>query len=143
MSYLLDTNVVSEWTKPRPDRGVEAFLAHADEGELLLSVITLAELRHGVDRLVPGRRRTALNDWLLTDLPARFAGRLLGIDAVTADAWGRLIARRERAGRPMGAMDGWIAATAEVHGLVLVTRDTGDFADAVERIVDPWRAGHQ
>src|SRR5271166_5779506 len=72
------------------------------------------------------------------DLPARFAGRLLGIDAATADAWGRLIARRERAGRPMGVMDGWIAAVAEVYGLVLVTRNAADFAGTLERVASPW-----
>lgn len=138
MSFLLDTNVVSEWTKPRPDAGVVGFLAGEDEDALFLSVVTLGELRRGVDRLAPGRRRSRLDEWLRDDLPARFAGRVLGIDAATADAWGRLIARREREGRPMGVMDGWIAATAEVHGFALVTRDVGDFAGAVERVVCPW-----
>jgi hypothetical protein len=136
--FLLDTNVVSEWTKPRPDAGVVAFLAREDEDALFLSVVTLAELRRGVERLAEGRRRGRLEGWLRNDLPGRFAGRLLGIDAATADAWGRLIARRERDGRPMGAMDGWIAASAEVHGLTLVTRDVGDFARTVERVVCPW-----
>jgi hypothetical protein len=138
VSFLLDTNVVSEWTKPRPDAGVVAFLASEDEDAMFVSVVTLGELRRGVDRLAPGRRRSRLDDWLSNDLPARFAGRVLEIDAATADAWGRLIARRERAGRSMGAMDGWIAAIAEVHGLALVTRDVGDFAGAVERVVCPW-----
>jgi toxin FitB len=140
LSFLLDTNVVSEWTKPRPNAGVVAFLATEDEDALFLSVVTLAELRRGVDRLAAGRRRSLLDDWLCRELPARFAGRLLGIDATTADAWGRLIARRERNGRPMGVMDGWIAATAEVHGLTLVTRDVADFAGAVEGVVCPWTA---
>jgi predicted nucleic acid-binding protein len=63
---------------------------------------------------------------------------LLAIDAATADAWGRLIARRESAGRPMSAMDGWIAATAEANGLALVTRNTADFVGTVARVVDPW-----
>jgi toxin FitB len=138
VSFLLDTNIVSEWTKPRPNPGIVAFLEAQDEDELFLSVITLAELRRGVDRLAAGRRRSLLDNWLRSDLPARFAGRLLGIDAATADAWGRLVARRERAGRPMAAMDGWIAAVAEVHGLVLVTRNAADFAGTAMRIVDPW-----
>jgi predicted nucleic acid-binding protein len=138
VSFLLDTNVVSEWTKPRPDAGVAAFLATEDEETLFLSVVTLGELRRGVDRLAPGRRRTSLDDWLSVDLPARFADRLLGVDAATADAWGRLIARCERVGRPMGAMDGWIAAIAEVHGLTLVTRNVADFEGVVERVLCPW-----
>jgi predicted nucleic acid-binding protein len=138
VSFLLDTNVVSEWTKRKPNTGVVALLATEDEDALFLSVVTLAELRRGVDRLVLGRRRSRLDDWLRSDLPARFAGRLLGIDAATADAWGRLIARRERDGRPMGVMHGWLAATAEVHGLTLVTRDVVDFAGTLQRIVCPW-----
>ena len=138
MSFLLDTNVVSEWQRPRPNPGVVAFLEATDEDELFLSVVTIAELRRGVDRLAPGRRRTLLDAWLRDDLPPRFAGRMLAIDAATADAWGRLIARRESAGRPMSAMDGWIAATAEANGLALVTRNTADFVGTVARVVDPW-----
>jgi len=141
LSFLLDTNVVSEWTKPRPDVGVVEFLATEDEDTLFLSVVTLAELRRGVDRLAPGRRRNRLDDWLRNDLLARFTGRLLAIDVPTAEAWGRLIARRERVGRPMGAMDGWIAATAVVHGLTLVTRDVADFAGTDGEIICPWTAG--
>jgi predicted nucleic acid-binding protein len=140
VSFLLDTNVVSEWTRPRPDVGVVEFLATEDEDALFLSIVTLVELRRGVDRLAAGRRRSRLNDCLRNDLPARFTGRLMGIDVPIADAWSRLIARRERAGRPMGAMDGWIAATAEVHGLTLVTRDVADFAGTVGEIVCPWTA---
>lgn len=140
MSYLLDTNVVSEWTRPQPNSGVVAFLESHPEDEFFLSVITLAELRRGIERLAPGRRRTLLNNWLLSDLTERFADRLLGIDAATADSWGRLIAQRERAGRPMSAMDGWIAASAVVHGLVLVTRNTVDFHHTVARVLDPWHA---
>ncbi|HEY7577200.1 MAG TPA: hypothetical protein VH855_06360 [Acetobacteraceae bacterium] len=63
---------------------------------------------------------------------------MFGIDAATADAWVRIIARRERAGRPMGAMDGWIAVLATVHGLELVTRDEADFAGVMDRMVNPW-----
>ena len=116
MSFLLDTNVVSEWTRPRPNAGVVEFLATEDEDALFLSSSPWPKFVAGVDRLAAGRRRSRLDDWLRNDLPARFTDRLLGIDAATADTWGQLIARRERDGRPMGVMDGWIAATAVVHG---------------------------
>src|SRR5476651_1510603 len=80
VSYLLDTNVVSEWTRPRPDPAVVAFLESTDEDTMYLSVITLAELRRGVDRLHTGRRRAALDAWLDNDLVQRFDGRILGVD---------------------------------------------------------------
>lgn len=141
MSFLLDTNVVSEWAKPRPDPGVAAWLAEADEDRIHMSVVTLAELRYGIERLAPGARRQRLDAWLGEDLPARFEGRVLPIDAAVADACGRLLARTVAHGRPMASMDALIAATCEVHGLTLVTRDTRDFGGVVANVLDPWAAG--
>lgn len=138
MKYLLDTNVVSEWVKPRPEPRVVGWLAGVDEDRVYLSVVTVAEIRHGIERLQPGRRRTRLDAWLREDLPLRFEGRLLGIDAVVADAWGAIVARRDRSGRPIGVMDAFVAATAEVHALTLVTRNASDFASAVTAVFDPW-----
>ena len=140
MNFLLDTNVVSEWVKPQPDRGVVAWLAAVDENDVFLSVVTLAELRRGVDRLPVGRRRERLEVWLHDDLKLRFTGRSLGIDDAVADAWGHLMARSEAAGRSMGTMDGFIAATAEVYDLALVTRNVADFRDVLPTIVNPWTA---
>jgi predicted nucleic acid-binding protein len=140
VSYLLDTNVVSEWTRPRPDPAVVAFLASTDEDALFLSVITLAELRRGVDRLPTGRRRVALNEWLDNDLIQRFEGRILGVDHEVASAWGRLMAQAERRGRAPGVMDAWIAAIAEVGGLTVVTRNAADFEPLLGRIFNPWSA---
>jgi hypothetical protein len=141
VSYLLDTNVVSEWTKPRPHPAVVAFLASTDEDLLFLSVVTLAELRRGVDRLALGRRRAALSDWLEHDLIQRFDLRILGIDRAVASAWGRIMSRAERHGTTPGVMDVWIAAVAEVHGLMVVTRDTADFAPLLDNVFNPWRGG--
>lgn len=138
MSFLLDTNVISESAKPRPDAGVLSWLATVSEDEVYLSVITLAELRHGVERMPAGARRSALDGWVTDALPARFANRLLPIDPATADQWGRTIARGQAAGRPLSAMDGFIAATAERHRLTLVTRNISDFEVTGVRLLNPW-----
>jgi predicted nucleic acid-binding protein len=140
VSFLLDTNVLSEWTKPRPDAGVVAWLTEADEDRLLISVVSLAELRHGIDRMVPGARRRRLNAWLSRELVDRFEDRIVTIDAAVAEAWGSVVARQEIIGQPIGPMDAFIAATAVVHGLTLVTRNAADFRSTVERIIDPWLA---
>ena len=138
MSFLLDTNVVSEWTKPRPNAGVVQWLAEVDEDEVFLSVVTFAELRHGIERLPPGARRRRLDEWLRHDLPVRFEARIVGVDGAIADEWGRLVARREARGRPISAMDALIAATVQVHDLTLVTRNTADFQASVTSLLDPW-----
>jgi toxin FitB len=138
VTFLLDTNVVSEWTKQRPNPGVIAWLADVDEDRVFLSVVTVAELRHGIERLPEGNRRRRLDAWLRDELPLRFAGRLLSVDQAVADCWGEVVARREAAGRPIGVMDAFIAATANVHALSLVTRNAADFESTVSDIVNPW-----
>ena len=138
MSFLLDTNVVSEWVKPRPDSGLIAWLEGVDEDTVFLSVITVAELRYGIERLPVSKKRVQLDDWLQHDLQLRFEGRILNIDSVVAEGCGRLLARRQAVGSPMEVMDGFIAATADVHELTLVTRNTADFDRAVRSILNPW-----
>jgi len=138
VSFLLDTNVVSEWVKPKPDPAVAAWLAEIDEDRAFLSVVTLAEIRHGVERLPNGGRRDRLDQWLQHDLLLRFESRILPIDAAVADAWGRVVARRAATGRPIGTMDAFIAATAQTHDLVLVTRNIPDFEGSVATLVNPW-----
>jgi predicted nucleic acid-binding protein len=138
MNFLLDTNVVSEWTKPHPNSGVITWLDEADEDRVFLSVATLAELRHGVERLAPGARRKKLDSWLREELPLRFESRVLAVTTEVADEWGRVIARCEAGGRPLAAMDGLIASTAIVHGLTLVTRNTSDFETALRSLLNPW-----
>lgn len=125
--WLLDTNIVSEWVKPRPDAGVVRWLDEVDEDRVFLTVVTLAEIRFGVERLAPGRRRACLDQWLRDELPARFAGRILPVDCKVADACGRLLARARQAGRGLGPMDALIAATCLVRDLVLATRNLADF----------------
>ena len=138
MSFLLDTNVISEPMKPRPNPGLLAWLAEIDEDSVFISVVTITELRYGVERLAAGTRRKRLDAWLQHDLPLRFEGRVLPIDAVVADACGRLVARSESVGRPIEPRDAFIAATAEVHALTLVTRNASDFEPAIKAILVPW-----
>lgn len=138
MNFLLDTNLISEWIKPNPNAGVVSWLASADEDRIYVSVVTLAELRHGIERLATGQRRKRLNEWLEDELPQRFGDRVLPIDAAVADSWGRIVARRETLGRPIGAMDALIAATAQVHDLTLATRNEAEFDSAVTAMVNPW-----
>jgi toxin FitB len=140
MSFLLDTNVVSEWVRERPDEGVVGWLGEVDEDRVFLSVVTLAELRHGIARLPGGIRRTRLEGWLATDLPMRFEGRVLEIGNSIALEWGNVVAERAQAGRPIGAMDAFIAATARVHDLEVVTRNARDFEGSVRATVNPWAA---
>lgn len=138
MSFLLDTNVVSEWTKPRPNPGVIEWLAKVDEDEVFLSVVTFAELRHGIERLPTSARRRRLDAWLRSELPTRFDRRIVLVDGAIADEWGRLVARHDADGRPIQAMDGLIAATAQVHTLTLVTRNESDFRASVKSLLNPW-----
>jgi toxin FitB len=138
VNFLLDTNVVSEWVKPRPNSGVVEWLATADEDRLFLSVATLAELRYGVERLPAGRKSAQLREWLETELTGRFEGRVVAIDEAVAATWGKLLAKADAAGRPINVMDGFLAATATVHQMTLVTRNETDFAAAAIKTFNPW-----
>ena len=138
MKFLVDTNVVSEWVKLRPDSGVVDWMTEVDEDRVFISVISLAELRRGIERMPDGTRRSRLDEWLREELPQRFEKRVLLVDHAVAEAWGRIVARCEMAGRPISTMDGFIAATAEVHDMALVTRNVSDFEFSVKEVVNPW-----
>jgi predicted nucleic acid-binding protein len=138
VNFLLDTNVVSEWVRPRPDDGVMTWLSEADEDRVFISVVTLAELRHGIERLPSGARRDRLDAWLTSQVPDRFETRVLPVDAAIANAWGRIMTRGQATGRPVGTMDAFIAATAEQHNLTLVTRNVADFDVLGIQLVNPW-----
>ena len=133
--YLLDTNVISETRKSRADRGVMAFLSAADTAGLFLSVLTLGELRKGVE----AKRRTdpvaadQLGAWV-DGIETTFADRMLPIDAAAARRWGEL-----SAGRRLPVIDTLIAATAISRGLTLVTRNTRDVESTGVPLVDPWQ----
>jgi toxin FitB len=138
VSFLLDTNVISEWTKPRPDRNVISWLAEVDEDRVFISVISFAEVRHGVELLPPGRRRERLSRWLAEELPERFEDRILAIDQPIAETWGVVMARAQKAGLALGSMDAFVAATAATRALTLVTRNVKDFERLGVSLLDPW-----
>lgn len=135
MSYLLDTNVLSEIRRKTPHPKVVDWIAKRPASTLYLSVLTVGELRKGVEGVADAGRRVSLLDWLETDLPAFFTGRILPIDLPVADRWGRLLAA---AGRPVPAIDSLIGATASHYGLSLVTRNVRDYANLGLDVIDPW-----
>ena len=135
MSYLLDTNVLSELRRKTPDPGVSAWIAKRPAASLYLSVLTLGELRKGIDGVKDPDRRLLLSDWVQTELAAFFVGRVLSVDGSVAERWGQLMAA---AGRPIPAIDSLLAATALVHGLRMVTRNARDFEGLGLEVVNPW-----
>jgi toxin FitB len=112
-----------------------------NEDRVFISVITLAELRHGIEKMPAGAKRNRLDIWVSKQLPARFETRVLPIDAETADTWGRVMVRGRTGSRPVGAMDAFIAATAERHHLTLVTRNVSDFEPLGIGLINPWSKG--
>jgi predicted nucleic acid-binding protein len=136
VSYLLDTNVISELARPKPDSYISAWFASVPDETLHLSVLTLGEIRKGVERLPASRKRERLRLWLEHDLAEWFAERLLPIDTGIADRWGCLLAETAR---PLPAIDSLLAATALHHGLRFVTRNAHDFAFPGLEVIDPCR----
>jgi predicted nucleic acid-binding protein len=137
VSYLLDTNVVSEARRKTPDSGVIQWLSQRPAATLYLSVLTLGELRKGIDSLGDEHRRGLLRDWLEVELPAFFIGRILPVDAAVADTWGRLLAS---AGRSLPSIDSLIGATAARHGMSVVTRNAKDYAGLGITVINPWNS---
>jgi predicted nucleic acid-binding protein len=136
--FLLDTNCVSEGASTRPDPNVKAWLLGTDDAVMFLSVLTLGEIRKGIESLSLGRRRSQLEQWLELDLRVRFATRVVPVTESIADRWGRLDTHVRKQGRIIPAIDGLLAATALEHNLTLVTRNTRDFAHTHISVFNPW-----
>lgn len=137
MSFLLDTCVLSELTRPTPDRHVAAWLDDQDAESLYLSVLTVGEIEKGVAAVPRGRKKRSLTSWLAS-LRSRYAERLLPVDTAVAAIWGRTTAAAERRGRRLDVVDGLIAATALHHGLSVVTRNVADFDASGATLLNPW-----
>lgn len=137
MSYLVDTNIVSEIAHVKPQAVVLEWLDRIPASALYMSVLTLGEIRWGVEAVEAGRKKERLRLWLEQVLRGWFGDRILPVDEAVADRWGRLTAA---AGRPLPAIDSLIAATALTHDLRLVTRSTKDFTGiAGLAVVNPWK----
>ncbi len=137
--FLLDTNIISELVKPRPEANVTAWIEDTDESLLYLSVLTFGEIRRGIAALPQSRRRATLEAWLDKDLRTRFEGRILNIDLEVADRWGLLTAAARNDGIVLPVIDCLLAATALEHNLTLVTRDTGQIPSMGVAVFNPWQ----
>jgi toxin FitB len=132
--FLLDTNVVSELVKPRPEPRVISWIQATEESLLFLSVLTIGEIRKGISSLPSGNKRALLESWLGNDLLMRFTNRILSIDFEIAARWGLLSAQS----KGMPVVDGLLAATALHHNLTFVTRNTSDVKLAGLGVFNPW-----
>jgi toxin FitB len=137
--FLIDTNVISELVRPRPDARVKTWVASVDEDLLFLSVLTIGEIRKGIALLQDASRRVALEAWLDGHLAVRFDGRILPIDLRVAERWGRMAAQVAPK-HQLPVIDGLLAATAVEHNLTFVTRNTKDVIATGVPAFNPWVA---
>jgi toxin FitB len=138
MIYLLDTCVLSEFTRRKPDEKVIRWIDSIDEEKLAVCAITIGEIQRGIERLADSHRKTELRTWMNGGLVERFGARILPLSAQTLLTWGALCARLEQAGSTISVMDGLIAACALEHNLVLATRNVSDFQPSGVQWINPW-----
>jgi predicted nucleic acid-binding protein len=138
MRYLIDTCCISELVKKKPNPNVLKWFADQDELSMYLSVITFGELRKGIEKLPDSKKKKELNQWVKEDLNHRFKNRVLNINMEEVNRWGKILATAEKNGKPLPAIDSLIAATAQVHDLTVVTRNTQDMKGSGVEVIDPW-----
>lgn len=136
--FLIDTNVISETVKARPEPRVLAWFEERTPRELFLATITFGELVRGARKLESSGRRRGYERWIRHDLAGQFEGRILPFDIAAAGVWGEIMAEGDRTGRPRPAVDAQIAAIARRHDLTLVTRNLRDFEGTEVAVLDPW-----
>lgn len=138
MRFLLDTCVISELIAKQPDPGLIQWIDDTAEEKIYLSVITIGEIKKGIEKLPDSSRKNELAEWLKDDLLTRFKDKTLPIDTDVMLVWGELAANLERQGRKMPAIDSLIAAIAVCRELNLVTRNETDFIHTGIPIINPW-----
>lgn len=138
MAWLLDTNVLSELRRPRPNEKVTSFVAACPLNDLYVSVVTFAEIRFGIEQVAPDGRRGELIDWLAQRVRPMFEGRVLEINEDILLLWRLLVEDGRKVGHTYSQPDLMIAATAIHHGLTVVTRDRSEYDKAGVQVLDPW-----
>ena len=135
---ILDTNVISELTRPAPDSGVIAWLDSLSAEETAITAITAAELRYGVRRMPDGRRKTELSEAVSALINADFRDRVEAFDVLASDQYADVVTAREHAGQPISISDAQIAAICRVLNATLATRNTSDFTRTGVNLINPW-----
>lgn len=138
--FLIDTNVLSEFNRREPEPRVIRWLEAAENQSLHASVLTLGEIRMGIELLPLSKKRTKLEEWFHNDLQDWFEGRILPIDEPVANRWGLLSAQAQTKGRPLPTIDSLLAATALHHSLTVVSRNVDDFLVAGLEVINPWES---
>ena len=138
MNYLMDTCVISEIIKPKPSSKVIKWLRSCQDENLFLSSLTIGEIQKGISKLPDSRKRNKLQKWMDTELIRRFDKRVLVIDIKVAQKWGEIQASSEITGTKMPVIDSFIAATALVYDMTVVTRDTSGMEKSGARLFNPW-----
>lgn len=138
MSFLLDTNVVSEVVRPEPSPKVLNWMSTQRDDQLFISAISIGELWRGILLLPQSRKRRGLVGWIESDVSVAFAGRILPLDAAVMERWAHLHVSLQKVGRLPQPMDGLLAATAVYHGMTFVTRNIANFQVAGLRVLNPW-----
>lgn len=136
MGYLVDTNIFSELARAQPNEKVVNWLRDHEQ-DLYVSTITIGEIRRGIEALPQGKRRTGLQSWL-TGLCNRMEGRIVGFNTSTAHVWGQMLAKCDRKGMSLPTLDSQLAATAQRHGLTMVTRNVSDFKNSGVKLHNPF-----
>jgi predicted nucleic acid-binding protein len=136
--WLLDTNILSELRRPRPERKVLAFIAAQPLEQLYVSAVTFAEIRFGIEVVTDASRRAELNDWLAHKVRPMFEQRVLAISEDIMFKWRLLVEEGRKARHTFSQPDLIIAATALDHGLTVVSRDVGDYRKARAPVLNPW-----
>ncbi len=138
MKYLLDTCVISELVKTKPNKKVIAWVGSCHEETFFLSTLTIGEIQKGITKLPDSKRKEKLQLWIDSELKDRFAGRILDINTDVAKKWGEIQGQAEKQGKIMPAIDSLIAATGITYGLVVVTRNFSDMEISGISLFNPW-----